>query len=68
MSEAFNSKDMPILEVDLNATKRFSAARFLDSPETIAAFLTEAMKANDGRILRKAFAEAVKARCLNLTV
>lgn len=44
MSEEFTPEDMPILELDLSNSKRFEASRFLDCPETIAAFLAEAMK------------------------
>ncbi|MEN5303139.1 addiction module antidote protein [Pseudomonas sp. TWI628] len=46
-------------------TKRFEASRFLDSPETIAAFLAEAMKTNDAQILMHALGEVAKARGVN---
>ena len=65
MSEKFDPKDMPILDLDLSKTKRFEASRFLDSPATIAAFLAEAMKANDAQILMHALEEVAKARGVN---
>ncbi|WP_079229331.1 addiction module antidote protein [Pseudomonas putida] len=65
MSEKFNPENMPILDLDLSNTKHFEASRFLDSPETIAAFLAEAMKANDAQILMQALGEVAKARGVN---
>lgn len=62
MSDKFTPEDMPILELDLSNTKRFEASRFLDSPETIAAFLAEAMKANDAQTLMHALGEVAKAK------
>ncbi|MNE11535.1 hypothetical protein D3C80_1042980 [compost metagenome] len=53
--------DMPILDLDLSNTKRFEASRLLDSPETIKAFLQEAMKTNDAQVLEQALNEASKA-------
>lgn len=54
MSKKISLQDMPILDLDLSKTKRFEASRFLDSPETIAAFLAEAMKANDAQTVMHA--------------
>lgn len=65
MSNNFNHEDMPILDLDLSGTKRFEASRFLDNPEAIAAFLSEALKANDPQILMHALAEVAKARGVN---
>ena len=48
------SDDMPILDLDLSNTKRFEASRFLDSPETVSAFLQEALKTNDAQVLKHA--------------
>lgn len=64
-SGEFIPRDMPILELDLSNTKRFEASRFLDSPETIAAFLAEAMKANDAQTLMHALGEVAKAKGVN---
>lgn len=65
MSETFNPLDMPIIPLK-NATSentsRFEASRFLDSPETISAFLNEVMKENDSQILMQALGEVAKAR------
>lgn len=47
MSDTYSHEKMPILDLHLSNTQRFEASRFLDSPETIAAFLAEAMKTND---------------------
>ena len=65
MSDTFTAEDMPILELDLSNTKRFEASRFLNSPETIAAFLAEAMKANDAQTLMHALGEEAKAKGVN---
>ncbi|MDR6712235.1 putative addiction module antidote protein [Pseudomonas hunanensis] len=65
MSDTLNHDDMPILDLDLSNTKRFEASRFLDGPETISAYLAEAMKANDPAILMKSLAEVAKARGVN---
>ena len=65
MSDTFTAEDMPILELDLSSTKRFEASRFLNSPETIAAFLAEAMKANDAQTLMHALGEVAQAKGVN---
>lgn len=52
--------DMPILDLDLSNTKRFEASRFLDSSETIKAFLQETMKTNDAKVLKQALREVSK--------
>lgn len=68
MSETFNPLDMPIIPLK-NATSdnisRFEASRFLDSPETISAFLSEIMKENNPQILMQALGEVAKARGVN---
>ncbi|MGN7906272.1 addiction module antidote protein [Pseudomonas sp. 22373] len=65
MGKKNTPQDMPILDLDLSQTKRFEASRFLDSPETIAAFLAEAMKANDAQTLMHALGEVAKAKGVN---
>jgi len=65
MSDIFTAEDMPILELNLSNTKRFEASRFLNSPETIAAFLAEAMTANDAQTLMHALGEVAKAKGVN---
>ncbi|WP_339485575.1 addiction module antidote protein [Pseudomonas sp. EL_65y_Pfl2_R95] len=65
MSGTCSHDDMPILELDLSKTTRFDASRFLDSPETISAFLAESMKANDPQVTMRALAEVVKALGVN---
>ena len=65
MSKTTKPQDMPILDLDLSNTKPFEASRFLDSPETIAAFLAEALRANDAQILMHALGEVAKARGVN---
>lgn len=62
MSEKSTPEDMPILTLDLSNTQRFEASSFLDNPDSIAAFLAEAMKANDALILMRALEEVAKAR------
>ncbi len=62
MSEQAHPENMPILNLDLGKTQRFEASSLLDSPETIAAFLAEAMKANDVQILMHALEELAKAK------
>ena len=68
MGKKNSPQDMPILDLDLSQTKRFEASRFLDSPETIAAFLAEAMKANDAQTLMHALGEVAKAKGVNLSL
>lgn len=65
MSNTAHHDEMPILDLDLSNTKPFEACRFLDSPETIAAYLAEAMKANDAQVLMHAMGEVAKARGVN---
>lgn len=43
----FDPEDMPILNLDTSSTSRHEASRFLDSPEIMAAYITESMKAGD---------------------
>lgn len=65
MSDLFNHDEMPTLDLDVSNTNRFEASRFLDNPETIAAFLGEAMQANDAQVLMHAMAEVAKAKGVN---
>ncbi len=65
MSNNYSPEEMPILDLDLSNTKRFEASRFLDSPETIAAYLAEALKSNDTHVLMHAMGEVAKARGVN---
>ncbi len=68
MSKTFNPLDMPIVELK-NATtentSRFEASRYLDSPETISAFLAEVMKERNPHLLMQALGEVAKARGVN---
>lgn len=61
MSRKAESGDMPILDLELSNTTRFEASRFLDTPETIAAFLAEALNSNDAQMLMQAIGEVAKA-------
>jgi probable addiction module antidote protein len=61
----FNPEDMSILDLDTSRTSLYEVSCFLDSPETISAYLAESMKAQDPQIFMKALAEVVKARGLN---
>ncbi len=65
MSDKHSTKEMPILNLNLGNTSRFEASRFLDTPETIRAFLAESMKANDPEVLMQAVAEVAKAKGVN---
>jgi DNA-binding phage protein len=57
----FNPEDMPILNLDTSGTSRHEASRFLDSPETMAAYITESMKASDTALVH-ALSEVAKAK------
>lgn len=65
----FNPLDMPIVEIDeatkAEKTSRFEASRFLDSPETISAFLADAMRDGDSEHLMEALGEVAKAIGIN---
>lgn len=65
MSKQNKSADMPILDLNLGNTSRFEASRFLDTPETISAFLAEAMKEHDPEVMMQAIAEVAKAQGVN---
>ncbi|MGO4321674.1 addiction module antidote protein [Pseudomonas sp. KB_12] len=65
MSEKFNPEDMPVLNLNTTGTTRYEASRFLDSPEAIAAYLAESMKADDTESLIHALAEVAKAKGVN---
>lgn len=43
-------------------TKPYDAAEFLTDPETIAAYLTEALESDDPRIIAKALGAVARAR------
>ncbi|MDY7562194.1 putative addiction module antidote protein [Pseudomonas sp. 10B1] len=65
MSETtFNPEDMPILNLNASGTSRYEASRFLDSPEVMAAYLAESMKAGDTALIH-ALAEVAKAKGVN---
>jgi len=59
------AEDMPILDLDTSGTSVYEASRFLDSPETISAYLAQSMKAQDMQVLMKALAEIAKAQGVN---
>jgi probable addiction module antidote protein len=61
----FQPEDMPILDLDTSGTNVYEASRFLDSPETISAYLAQSMKSQDPQILMKALAEVAKAQGVN---
>ncbi|MFL1494388.1 addiction module antidote protein [Pseudomonas antarctica] len=66
MSESkFKPEDMPILDLDTSGTSVYEASRFLDSPETISAYLAHSMASQDPQVLMKALAEVVKAQGVN---
>lgn len=65
MSDKHNHEDMPILKLKPGKTSRFEASRFLDTPETISAFLAEAIKTDDPDVLMQSLAEVAKARGIN---
>ncbi|MBX8541946.1 putative addiction module antidote protein [Pseudomonas cichorii] len=65
MSKQNKPEDMPILNLNLGNTSRFEASRFLDTPETISAFLAEAMKEHDPEVMMQAIAEVAKAQGVN---
>ena len=66
MSEStFKPEDMPILELDTAGTSAYEASRFLDSPETISAYLAQSMASQDPQVLMKALAEVAKAQGVN---
>ena len=58
----FNPEKMPILNLDTFGTSLYESSRFLDSPETISAYLTESMKTQDPQTLMKALAEVAKVQ------
>ena len=61
MSEStFKPEDMPILELDTSGTSAYEASRFLDSPQTISAYLAQSMACHDPQVLMKALAEVAK--------
>jgi probable addiction module antidote protein len=61
----FSPEEMSILDLDTFGTSLYEASRFLDSPETISAYLAESMKAQDPQMLMKALAEVAKAQGVN---
>lgn len=66
MSESkFKPEDMPILDLDTSGTRGYEASRFLDSPETISAYLAQSMQSHDPQLLMKALAEVAKAQGVN---
>jgi probable addiction module antidote protein len=65
MSNQNKPDDMPILNLNPGNTSRFEASRFLDTPETISAFLAEAMKEHDPEVMMQAIAEVAKAQGVN---
>lgn len=61
----FKPEDMPILELDTSGTSAYEASRFLDSPQTISAYLAQSMACHDPQALMKALAEVAKALGVN---
>ena len=60
----FNPEDMPILNLDTSGTSRHEASHFLDSPEIMAAYIAESMKAGDTALVH-ALGDVAKARGVN---
>ena len=60
MNDNFNPEEMPVLNLNTTGTTRYEASRFLDTPEAIAAYLVESMKADDTESLIHALAEVEK--------
>ena len=56
----FDPEDMPILNIDTCGTDCHEASRFLDSPEIMAAYIAESMKAGDTALVH-ALSEVAKA-------
>lgn len=65
MSDKFDPENMPVLSINTTGTTRYEASRFLDTPEAIAAYLAESMKADDTEGLIHALAEVAKAKGVN---
>jgi len=65
MSSKFNPENMPVLSLSTTGTTRYEASRFLDTPEAMAAYLAESMKADNAESLIHALAEIVKAKGVN---
>ncbi|SEO53816.1 addiction module antidote protein [Pseudomonas sp. NFACC39-1] len=65
MNDKFNPEDMPVLSLNTTGRTRYEASRFLDTPEAIAAYLAESMKADDTESLIHALAEVAKAKGVN---
>ncbi|VVO29517.1 hypothetical protein PS720_04875 [Pseudomonas fluorescens] len=61
----FKPEDMPILDLDTSGTSVYEASRFLDSLETISAYIAQSMMAQDPQVLMKALAEVAKAQGVN---
>ncbi|OPB27872.1 addiction module antidote protein [Pseudomonas fluorescens] len=61
----FKPEDMPVLELDTSGTSAYEASRFLDSPQTISAYLAQSMACHDPQALMKALAEVAKALGVN---
>ncbi|WP_330210339.1 addiction module antidote protein [Pseudomonas sp. AM4(2022)] len=61
----FKPEDMPILKLDTSSTSAYEASRFLDSPQTISAYLAQSMVCHDPQVLMKALAEVAKAQGVN---
>ena len=60
MNDKFNPEDMSVLNLNTTSTTRYEASRFLDTPEAIAAYLAERMKADNTESLIHALAEVEK--------
>ena len=61
----FKPEDMPVLDLDTSGTSVYESSRFLDSPETISAYLAQSMHSHDPQLLMKALAEVAKAQGVN---
>ena len=61
MNDKFSPDDMPILNLNTTSTTRYDVSRFLDTPEAIAVYLAESIKANDTESFIHALTEVEKA-------
>lgn len=60
----FNPEDMPILDIDTSRTSRYEASDYLDTPEIMAAYIAESMKAGDSTFIH-AIGQVAKAKGVN---
>lgn len=62
---SFRPEDMPVLKLDTSRTTRYEASRYLDSTETISAYLASSLESDDPQDFLRALAEVAKVRGIN---